>query len=482
MKPILLVHGYSSEGKDTDAPTIYGSLPDDLRAEFGENAVVELNLSRWISLSEGISIDDVSLAMDRALETDYPNLLENGFHVVIHSTGALVVRNWIKNHSPKPCPIENLVHLAGAHFGSGLAHVGKGQLARWARQLIFHTGSGGQVLNELLFGSWKSLDLAQHFLNPGTQMFDDYQVREYCIIGSQIPKALRNIPIRYIKEGSSDNTVPTSAGNLNFSHVRVFPSADALSLSMTELDELAEKRKEGAVISDSSYAFDLSRISTARRATPFAIAYETAHFGEEIGIVAGTKNRRAIMPLLKLALATEHDPDAYEAVAEQFKAATKKTFARAGRLKYRLLEWNVQRQYEGHAQLVFRIRDQFGRGVEHFDITFRSKSKKGKVALESLIEDRRLNKQHPGTLTFYLRTQEFKKSSKKWKDRVADLCAVDVEISADEPRAEEIRYIPLNLRLTADQISSALKSFETTIIDIELVRLPSQKVFAISDA
>jgi len=481
MKPILLVHGYSSEGNDTGAQAIYGSLPNDLRAEFGESVVIELNLSRWISLSEGISIDDVSLAMDRALKATHPNLLADGFHVVIHSTGALVVRNWIKNHSPKPSPIENLVHLAGAHFGSGLAHVGKGQLARWARQLIFHTGSGGQVLNELLFGSWKSLDLAQYFLNPGTEMFDDYQVREYCIIGSQIPKALRNIPIRYIKEDSSDNTVRTSAGNLNFSHVRVFPSPDATSLRVDDLEVLAEKRRDGAVISDSSYEFDLSRISTARRATPFAIAYETAHFGEDLGIVSGKKNRAVIMPLLKLALGTDHDPDAYDAVTENFKAATAKTFTRAGRLKYRLLEWNTQKQYEGHAQLVFRIRDQFGRGVEHFDITFRSKSKRGKVELESLIEDRRMNKNHPGTLTFYLRTQEFKKGSKRWKDLVSDLCAVDVEISADEPNAKEIQYIPLNLRLTCDQVASALKSFETTVIDIELVRLPSHEVFAISE-
>ena len=80
MKPILLVHGYSSEGKDTDAPSISGSLPDDLRAEFGDSVVVELNLIRWISLSEGISIDDVSLAMDRALRANHPRLLEDGFH------------------------------------------------------------------------------------------------------------------------------------------------------------------------------------------------------------------------------------------------------------------------------------------------------------------------------------------------------------------------------------------------------------------
>ena len=95
MKPILLIHGYSSEGKTPGGATaadIYGTLPADLRKEFGRGAVKELNLSRWISLSDGIRIDDISYAMDRALKSSYPQLLKTGFHVVIHSTGALVVR------------------------------------------------------------------------------------------------------------------------------------------------------------------------------------------------------------------------------------------------------------------------------------------------------------------------------------------------------------------------------------------------------
>ena len=173
MKPILLIHGYSSEGKKNKVEDIYGTLPAELRSIFGRANVRDLNLSRWISLNDGVSLDDVSLAMDRALKSKFKPWLQSGFHVIIHSTGALVARNWIKNYSPKPCPIDNLIHLAGANFGSGLAHVGKGQLARWARLLALHTGSGGLVLNELMFGSWKSLDLAHHFLQENNRMFDD---------------------------------------------------------------------------------------------------------------------------------------------------------------------------------------------------------------------------------------------------------------------------------------------------------------------
>ena len=44
MLPILLIHGYSSEGKDTTIDDIYGSLPKDLKAEFGDNTVIEIDL------------------------------------------------------------------------------------------------------------------------------------------------------------------------------------------------------------------------------------------------------------------------------------------------------------------------------------------------------------------------------------------------------------------------------------------------------
>ena len=479
MKPILLIHGYSSEGKNVSVDAIYGTLPDQLKERFGKDKVKDLNLSRWISLNDGISLNDVSLAMDRALKARFPKLLSEGFHVIIHSTGALVVRNWIRNYSQKPSPIENLVHLAGAHFGSGLAHVGRGQLARWARLLALHTGSGTQILDELLFGSWKSLDLAQHFLQANNEMFEDYRVQEFCIIGSQIPKPLRLVPIRYIKEDSSDNTVRTSAGNLNFTHISVTPKPSAFTLTVAKLRDLVNQRLDGETIAEAHYDVVLPDAASARPRVPFALAYETAHFGEDIGIVAGSKNRNTIMPLIVTALSTSPDLDDYQRTGKKFEATTAKTLDRAGALRRRLTEWSVQSQYEAHAQLIFRIRDQFGNGVEHFDITFKSKgTKKNKVRLESMIEDRRSNKNHYGTMTFYLRTQAFK--SKKFKNLLPGLQGVDVEITGDEPLSDDIEYVPLKISLTGKQAVSVLSNFETTIIDVQLVRLPSQNVFKIT--
>ena len=277
MLPIVLIHGYGSEGKQTSAADIYRDLPQHLRQQFGDDGVVEIDLSRWISLSDGVAVDDVSFALDRALNTPrFRHLLNSRFHVVIHSTGALVVRNWIRLYGAKPAPVANLVHLAGANFGSGLAHVGRGQLARWGRLIFQGVDRGVRVSNELEFGSSKTLDLHRHFLADGQDMYDDYQVQEFCLVGSQTLRLLRAIPIRYVKEDSADNTVRTSASNLNFDYVSVKPHDAASSLTFRTLDALHEQRLSDQKLSANHYATDLRGLAV-RGESPASTENGDAH-------------------------------------------------------------------------------------------------------------------------------------------------------------------------------------------------------------
>jgi len=482
--PILLVHGYSSEGKDKAVRQIYGSLPSDLRKIFGRNNVREINLSRWISLSDGVSLDDVSFAMDRALKAEHADLLENGFNIIIHSTGALVVRNWIRKYSARPSPVNNLIHLAGANFGSGLAHVGRGQLSRWGRLIFQGTGSGIRILNELEFGSWRTIDMHLHFLAPGKDMYNDYQVHEYCIIGSQTLKFLRVVPIRYVKEDSADNTVRTSACNLNFNYVTVRPLPKAFKIGVRSLGQLVNKRLSDESFTDKYYEVDLDNLSHNRQEVPFAVVFETAHFGDDIGIVSGKANRDVVMPLIEVAISKQAGAMTYQDVVEYYRDVSNETLARAAALKSDLLGWNKQAQYEGHAQLIFRLKDQYGKAVEHFDISIKSEVKNDKLpTLEKMIEDHHGNKLDKGAITFYLRTQSFSRRAKKqWRELLENISAVNVEVTGYEAESEEISYIPMNIELNNDDINSLLQSFRTTIVDITLVRLPSRKVFEITKA
>ncbi|MGX5202164.1 hypothetical protein [Aliikangiella sp. IMCC44632] len=481
MLPILLVHGYSTEGKSNSVAKIYGSLPQDLKQAFGANLVLDINLSRWISLSNGVMLDDVSYAMERALRSEYPELLESGFHVIIHSTGALVVRNWIKKFSAKPSPIKNLIHLAGANFGSGLAHIGRGQISRWKNLIFQGTGVGTKILDELEFGCAKTLDLHLYFLKAGNDIFHDYKVQEFNLIGSQTLASLRMVPIRYVKEDSSDNTVRTSASNLNFNYVKVTPKPKALQIKVAKLQNIVKKRLKNQDIKESLYHFDLSGLSGNRQQIPFAIAYETAHFGEEIGIVYGTNNRSSVLPLVKSALSCSSSQVAYDKQVDKFNKALDKTFIRAAKLKKKLLEWDPHSQYEGHAQLVFRLKDQYQNPVEHFDVMLKSPTEsKSAVKLESLLEDHHVNKRDRGIITFYLRTQSFDKKAKQFIDLTAQLAALNIEITAYQADTNEIVYVPLTLSIKAEQISEIVQSFKTTIIDVELVRLATSKVFEIN--
>jgi len=319
-----------------------------------------------------------------------------------------------------------------------------------------------------------------HYLQPGFSMYEDYQVQEFCLIGSQTPAYLRPIPIRYLKEDSSDNTVRTSASNLNFNYCRLTPTETAFSLSNNEVKNFVEMRLQNDVISNSHYQFEYEQYhSDSRQRIPFSVLFETAHFDADIGIVSGKDNRDDVLPMIKLALDTPYDVAAYNDTRERYEENLKQTFDRAAELDWSILEWDKQAQYEAHAQIIFRLKDQYDNDVEHFDITFKSqKESKNQKKLESMLEDKHVNKLNKGTITFYLRLEEFKKNNKnKWKNHLKNIAPMDIEITGYEPLSGDITYLPASVHLDAVQLGNIVEKFKSTVIDVRLLRLPSDKVF-----
>lgn len=472
VRPILFIHGYSSEEKDKSVTEIYGDLPQLVKTYFPERKLELLNLSRWLSLNDALHLDDVTLAMDRALKQQCPELLSQGFDVIVHSTGALIVRNWLRNYSTKPSPIGKIIYLAGAHFGSGLAHIGRGQLSRWYRR--FHgTGVGLRILAELEIGSHRTLDLQHHLMRMSKALRNEYGVYEFCLAGSQTLSSFRYLPIRYLKEDSADNTVRTASANLNSTWIEVKPTEKTEWLSEAQLKRLIDQ--PGAI--EGLYQQQTMR---NHQSIPYSILFETAHFGEEIGIVMGTENRNEVMGQIADALRTPETPLGYQACVERFEKHTALTFARVAKLKSNLLEWDKQAQYEGHSQLIFRLRDQFGRPIEHFDINFQSEPERdGRLSFGRMIEDKHSNKKEGGTITFYLRTQKFKDN--QWVDRLEQVMPVAIEVTAIEPDTGVVAYVPLCLKLDPKAIRETVRVFETTVFDLTLSRLPSNQVFSIFD-
>lgn len=258
-RPLLLIHGYSSEGATKpghvftrdEVAKIYGGLADRL-AKSG-TAIETIDVSRYISLDDDLDVDDISFALQRALQNSALVNKEKGgfreFDVIIHSTGALVIRNWIRRFTqPESCPIRHIIHLAGANFGSGWAHIGDSELVKFGREIFGGTERGLRVLSALEFASDWTIDLHRHFLQPTQRMFEDYGVQEFCIVGSQVPAAWVAIPIRYAKEDGADGVVRVSTSNLNWNYVKIVPAKLPSSIAWNEADEFARLALEDGLL------------------------------------------------------------------------------------------------------------------------------------------------------------------------------------------------------------------------------------------
>ncbi len=490
MKPIVLIHGYSAESKKTDAASIsriYGSLPRALRAAYGNGSVVEIDLSRYISLEDGITLDDVSRALDRELNTDkYTHLMRKGFHCIIHSTGALVIRNWLRWFSPEPSPLANLIYLAGANFGSGWAHIGKGQFAKWGRMLFQQNERGVRILHALELGSDWTIDLHRHFLESANSLPEKYGVFEHVVIGSQADVGWFAAPIRYVKEDGADGVVRVAAGNLNFNYVFFEATDEARALSWKaakrQLEHDQERRTAGR-----KQLYEFKRPSRpgkyGRPEIPFAIPYECAHSGEKMGVVTGKSCREQVMELIDAGLTTtkanwskrveifnDQTDWTYEQVAEHHDTTG-------------LFGWmsEPRAQYDKHAQIVLRLRDQDDRPVEHYDVFFNSATGSGDEPLQigKLIEAKHINKLNPNIICFYLRTDEIDPDTDTWHPRVPDVDGCFLEVSANEPQTQDILYLPLRYHFTKEQLIEFIQPHRTTIIDVQLLRVPSPNVFRI---
>jgi hypothetical protein len=490
MKPIVLIHGYSAESRESTASSIasiYGTLPKDLKAAFGSRSIVEIDLARYLSLEDGVRVDDISRAFDRALEEEYPHLLKKGFHALVHSTGALVARNWLRRFSPKPAPLDHLIHLAGANFGSGWAHIGRGQMAKWARR-IFQGGAerGMQVLEALELGSDWTLDLHLHFLRPGTRMLEDLNVFEHVIVGSQADVEWFAFPIRYAKEDGSDGVVRVSASSLNYQYLKLAPTVDALGLGWKQARAQWGKHLERRGRRQGYYEIkEASRPGLEGRGeVPLAVPYACAHSGEKMGIVTGDGPRKQVVKLIQRALASgARSAGWFAGSAKAFREESAQTYRKVltAQAPHWWSKWihEPRAQYDRHAQMIFRVRDQDGRPVPDFDIFFVSVQgrRDPSRAMKDLIEDKHVNSSSPHIITFYLRTDAFSAEAGAWVPRVPDVHGCFLEVSAVEPQTREILYLPLRFEFASEELESWVQGDRTTLIDVELLRLPSPEVF-----
>ena len=128
-----------------------------------------IHLGDYDSLRNDVRIDDVAKRMEEVIREVQAragrNKLAAKFDMVVHSTGGLVARHWISTfYASRPCPVQNLVMLAPANFGSALAHLGRSMLSRVAKGWRTGFETGDEMLYALELGSPYQWQLAQQDL------------------------------------------------------------------------------------------------------------------------------------------------------------------------------------------------------------------------------------------------------------------------------------------------------------------------------
>jgi pimeloyl-ACP methyl ester carboxylesterase len=211
---VVILHGWS-DTSDSFAP-----LANFLKARGFQT--LDLFLADYISMDDDVSIEDAAKAMQAAVEGKIAGTeLKPPFDLIVHSTGGLVARTWLSAYCAGmelgQMPVQRLVMIAPANFGSKLADVGQTILGRVVKGWDhgFHTGK--LMLNGLALGSPFQWDLASRDLfamdaEDDTPIYGADLVWPFVIVGSMpYQHGLRQM----VNENGSDGTVRVAAANLN---------------------------------------------------------------------------------------------------------------------------------------------------------------------------------------------------------------------------------------------------------------------------
>src|ERR1700750_2412122 len=87
-KPLVILHGYS------DTSQSFQALADELSVKLGVQPDL-ISLGDYITLNDYVAYPDLLAALDKAWTDNNLPRDEGAVNMVVHSTGALVARQWL---------------------------------------------------------------------------------------------------------------------------------------------------------------------------------------------------------------------------------------------------------------------------------------------------------------------------------------------------------------------------------------------------
>ena len=205
MKPLIILHGWSDQASSFEglAQFFQNELDRDIHT---------IKLADWLSMNDEITYRDLAEAMQREWNRLKLPKTKGSADIVIHSTGALVVREWLTEfYQAGDNPVDHILMLAPANFGSPLAHKGKAFYGRIIKGWRTGLQTGKILLNGLEVGSPYSWELAERDLLSGKYWYGKHRIKATVLVGNEGYDGVRAAA----NEDGSDGTVRISTANLN---------------------------------------------------------------------------------------------------------------------------------------------------------------------------------------------------------------------------------------------------------------------------
>ena len=258
--PVIFLHGWQGD------QSTYGKIPGFLKRDGFD--VKDIFLGKYSSGDDRIGIEDYAVAFQDAVQ----DRITQPFDVIIHSTGALIVRTWfLKFYKRKdPSPVRNFIMMAPATNGS--------RLAGWAHK--WPGDWGNKLLEALTLGAAFTWNLNWKYLEAGYATLPG--LKNHVIMGTKndqvLPWYLKaidaiddgfGINIPAFEEEGSDGVVRIAAANPNMKGVRLLPGQNIAGAKISKINSIPV------------YTFS-----------------ERGHTGDERGILMGEKKTDPVYKLI----------------------------------------------------------------------------------------------------------------------------------------------------------------------------------------
>jgi len=436
--PILVLHGWSGVSEHMK------SVSDFLKKSKFE--VIDIWLADYISMNDEVTIKDLGQAMGIALKRNKISEDPHSFDVIVHSTGGLVIRQYLLHYffgSPQDCPVRHLVMLAPANFGSPLAHLGKSMIGRlrsgWNWEHLFQTGT--RILDALELASPISWQLAeQDLFNPNNKILAPQNLFTSVFVGTDTYSGIA----ASFHENGSDGTVRVSTANLNARYLKII-------FKTSGEPEIIEQKN----------CYD---------PIAFGVLFNHNH-----STITRPGDDEQLASLLIKSLSIESVAEYKEHIVNLNKI-TNETFERG------LQDQDKKKRYHQYQHVVTRVHDQFGEGVEDYFLEFYQQKGDKKDTVMQKVQSEILEKvrkySRDGSYRSLLFDINDMKSQILEQSQHVDMSLCAAALSERISYLNPDKYLPV----ASEENKTLLSPNITLFVDIELPRIQSEKVFRFKKA